>query len=104
MNDERNITGGFDLERLIAGAPDPVQEEEPDISGAPPLDDAAHTAPESRIKYFRENLYPHAHRMKEGEYHLFIQQVPILEKMLVDKGEGPRGRCRARSFDSGVIG
>ena len=47
----------------------------PNIPDALPLADPLDISPENRVKYFRENLYPYARRMKSKEY--YQQKLPL---------------------------
>ena len=47
----------------------------PSIPQAEPIDDPPHIGGENRIRYFRENLYPYAHRMRNKEYN--AQNLPL---------------------------
>ena len=51
------------------------------VRGAVPLDDPPNIDPESRIRYFRENLYPYSHRMTYDEYYdyKFPLQVELVK-------------------------
>ena len=47
----------------------------PNIPDALPLADPLDINPENRVKYFRENLFPYARRMKSKEY--YQQKLPL---------------------------
>ena len=47
----------------------------PNIPDALPLADPLDISPENRVKYFRENLFPYARRMKSKEY--YQQKLPL---------------------------
>ena len=47
----------------------------PTIPDAQPIEDPIHIGSENRIRYFRENLYPYAHRMRNKEYE--AQKMPL---------------------------
>ena len=51
------------------------------IPDALPLTDPLNISPEDRVRYFRENLFPYAHRMRNKEYyaHKFPLQVELVK-------------------------
>jgi polyphosphate kinase 2 len=61
------------------------------VRGAKPLHDPPSIGPESRIRYFRENLYPYRNRMTYDEY--YDQKFPLqvemvkLQNWIKDAGE-----------------
>ena len=61
------------------------------VRGAQPLDDPPNLSPETRVRYFRENLYPYKLRMSYKEYydHKFPLQVELvkLQNWFRDSGE-----------------
>ena len=63
-------------------ATDPILPEvkEPTIPNAEPIEDPTHIGAENRIRYFRENLYPYAHRMSNREYN--AQNRPIQVELI----------------------
>ena len=48
---------------------------EPTIPDAAPIEDPIHIGAENRIRYFRENLYPYAERMRRREYE--AEKLPL---------------------------
>lgn len=54
--------------------------EEPTIPNAEPIEDPTRIGAENRIRYFRENLYPYAHRMSNREYN--AQNRPIQVELI----------------------
>ena len=50
------------------------------VRGAKPLHDPPSIGPESRIRYFRENLYPYRNRMTYDEY--YDQKFPLQVEMV----------------------
>ena len=69
----------------------PVKKERVRILESEPLDDPLNISPEDRVRYFRENLYPYAHRMRTREYN--AQKLPLqielvkLQNWMRDAGE-----------------
>ena len=64
----------------------------PNIPDALPLADPLDISPENRVKYFRENLYPYARRMKSKEYyrHKLPLQVELVKLQNWVKESGKR--------------
>ncbi len=62
------------------------------ILDAEPLDDPLNISPEVRARYFRENIYPYAHRMTTKEYnqHKLSLQVELIKLQNWMKGSGER--------------
>ena len=80
---EKNSTAGDPLTRINAVvATDTIGAEvkEPTIPNAEPIEDPTHIGAENRIRYFRENLYPYAHRMSNREYN--SQNRPIQVELI----------------------
>lgn len=50
---------------------------EPSILDAEPLDDPLNIAPHVRSRYFRENIYPYAERMRRREYEVIKRPLQI---------------------------
>ena len=48
---------------------------EPTIPDARPIENPTNIGAENRIRYFRENLYPYAHRMRNKEYN--AEKLPL---------------------------
>ena len=73
------------------GSNGPVADDEPTIPDAEPIEDPTHIGAENRIRYFRENLYPYAHRMRNREYNTQILPLQIelvkLQNWIRDVGE-----------------
>ncbi len=69
----------------------PSAQSEPSIPDAIPIEDPAHIGAENRIRYFRENLYPYARRMRNQEYNsqmLALQtELVKLQNWIKDVGE-----------------
>ena len=66
----------------ITGSGAPVANDEVNIAtdgqtipNALPIEDPIHIGSENRIRYFRENLYPYASRMRNKEY--YAQKMPL---------------------------
>ena len=61
------------------------------IPDAEPLDDPLNIAPHVRSRYFRENIYPYAERMRSKEYyeHKLPLQIELvkLQNWIKDSGE-----------------
>ena len=70
--------------------PDPDIEEWT-IPNAEPIEDPPHIGAENRIRYFRENLYPYAHRMRNREYNALNRPLQVelikLQNWIRDVGE-----------------
>ena len=64
----------------------------PNIPDALPLADPLGISPENRVKYFRENLFPYARRMKSKEYyrHKLPLQVELVKLQNWVKESGKR--------------
>ena len=64
----------------------------PNIPDALPLADPLSISPENRVKYFRENLYPYARRMRSKEYyrHKLPLQVELVKLQNWVKEAGKR--------------
>ena len=68
-----------------------VKKERVRILESEPLDDPLNISPENRVRYFRENLFPYAHRMRTREYN--AQKLPLqvelvkLQNWMRDAGE-----------------
>lgn len=80
---ENNSTADDPFARTNAVvATDPILPEvkEPTIPNAEPIEDPTHIGAENRIRYFRENLYPYAHRMSNREYN--AQNRPIQVELI----------------------
>ena len=80
---ENNSTADDPFARINAVvATDPILSEvkEPTIPNAEPIEDPTHIGAENRIRYFRENLYPYAHRMSNREYN--AQNRPIQVELI----------------------
>ena len=80
---EKNSTASDPLTRINAVvAADTIgsEVEEPTIPNAEPIEDPTHIGAENRIRYFRENLYPYAHRMSNREYN--AQNRPIQVELI----------------------
>ena len=66
-------------------------EERPPIPGAEPLDDPLSIDPATRVRYFRNNLYPYAYRMRYEDY--YSAKLPLqvelvrLQNWMKDTGE-----------------
>ncbi len=56
------------LKVSVNGEASGLLEDELTIPAAEPIEDPPNIGSENRIRYFRENLYPYAHRMKNREY------------------------------------
>ena len=54
--------------------------DEPIIPDAAPIEDPIHIGAENRIRYFRENLYPYAERMRRREYE--AQKLPLQVELI----------------------
>ena len=67
-------------------------EDRPPIPVAEPLDDPLHVDPETRTRYFRDNIYPYAKRMTYEEYyeHKFPLQVELVRMQDWVKETGQR--------------
>ena len=67
------------------------QDDEPTIPRAEPIDDPPNIGEENRIRYFRENLYPYAERMRNKEYNqekLSLQvELVKLQNWIKETGE-----------------
>lgn len=61
------------------------------IPNAQPIEDPTHIGAENRIRYFRENLYPYAQRMKGKEYEALKLPLQVelikLQNWMRDAGE-----------------
>jgi polyphosphate kinase 2 len=61
------------------------------IPNAEPIEDPPHIGVENRIRYFRENLYPYAHRMRNREYNALNKPLQVelikLQNWIRDVGE-----------------
>ena len=68
-----------------------VKKERVRILESEPLDDPLNITPENRVRYFRENLFPYAYRMRRREYE--AQKLPLqvelvkLQNWMRDAGE-----------------
>ena len=62
------------------------------IPSAEPIEDPPHIGAENRIRYFRENLFPYAHRMRNREYNALNRPLQVelikLQNWIRDVGEG----------------
>ena len=71
--------------------PDIPEIEEWTIPNAEPIEDPPHIGAENRIRYFRENLYPYAHRMRNREYNALNRPLQVelikLQNWIRDVGE-----------------
>ena len=61
------------------------------IPNAEPVEDPPHIGAENRIRYFRENLFPYAHRMRNREYNALNRPLQVelikLQNWIRDVGE-----------------
>ena len=61
------------------------------IPSAEPIEDPPHIGAENRIRYFRENLFPYAHRMRNREYNALNRPLQVelikLQNWIRDVGE-----------------
>ncbi len=61
------------------------------IPDAQPVDNPAHMGSENRIRYFRENLFPYAQKMRDGEYNNLKMPLQIelvkLQNWIKEVGE-----------------
>ncbi len=68
-----------------------IKKMRPLIPESEPLDDPLNISPEDRVRFFRENIYPYAHRMSSREYyaHKLKLQVELvkLQNWAKDVGE-----------------
>ncbi len=66
-------------------------EERPPIQDAEPLDDPLNIDPDTRVRYFRNNLYPYAYRMSYEEYYDAKRPLQVelvrLQNWMKDTGE-----------------
>ena len=68
-----------------------VKKERVRILESEPLDDPLNISPENRVRFFRENLFPYAYRMRTREYN--AQKLPLqvelvkLQNWMRDAGE-----------------
>ena len=66
-------------------------EERPPIADAEPLDDPLNIDPDTRVRYFRNNIYPYAYRMNYQDY--YKAKLPLqvelvrLQNWMKDTGE-----------------
>ena len=63
-----NSNNSFAVNQTVAPAAGAQTKFEEAIPNAEPIQDPTHIGAENRIRYFRENLYPYAQRMKRKEY------------------------------------
>ena len=73
---------------VVSGAPTGFEEP---IPNAQPIEDPTHIGAENRIRYFRENLYPYAQRMRRKEYESLKLPLQVelikLQNWMRDTGE-----------------
>ena len=71
--------------------PDIPDIEESTIPNAEPISDPPNIGAENRIRYFRENLFPYAHRMRNREYNALNRPLQVelikLQNWIRDVGE-----------------
>ena len=92
MNEKSlNSTSPFLVDQtvaVVAGTPTGVEES---IPNAKPIEDPTHIGAENRIRYFRENLYPYAQRMRRKEYEALKLPLQVelvkLQNWMRDVGE-----------------
>ncbi len=92
MNEKSTNNDGFFAGNLVTGAFAEVSTEtEGGIPNAKPIEDPTHIGAENRIRYFRENLYPYAQRMKGKEYEALKLPLQVelikLQNWMRDTGE-----------------
>ena len=63
-----NSTSPFIVDQTVSVVDGTPPEVEEGIPNAQPIEDPTHIGAENRIRYFRENLYPYAQRMRRKEY------------------------------------
>ena len=63
-----NSNNSFAVNQTVAPGAGAQTKFEEAIPNAEPIQDPTHIGAENRIRYFRENLYPYAQRMKRKEY------------------------------------
>lgn len=63
-----NSNSSFAVNPTVATVTGFPTEGEEGIPNAQPIEDPTHIGAENRIRYFRENLYPYAQRMRRKEY------------------------------------
>ena len=86
---EQNST--LDYDAYLYGDSHEGLEERPPIADAEPLDDPLNIDPDTRVRYFRNNIYPYAHRMNYQDY--YRAKLPIqvelvrLQNWMKDTGE-----------------
>ena len=91
---ERDLSSdGHTSEPKAVAMPDQARNdvEEWTIPNAAPIEDPPHIGAENRIRYFRENLYPYAHRMSNREYNSQNKPLQVelvkLQNWIRDVGE-----------------
>ena len=81
----------LDYDAYLYGDSHEGLEERPPIADAEPLDDPLNIDPDTRVRYFRNNIYPYAYRMNYQDY--YRAKLPIqvelvrLQNWMKDTGE-----------------
>ena len=82
MTDEALVSGEHSAVTKVSlnGETFNPQDEELVISEAVPVEDPPHIGAENRIRYFRENLYPYANKMRNREYE--AENLPLQVELI----------------------
>ena len=82
MTDETRVSGehGAVTKVSLNGETFNPMDEELAISDAAPVEDPPHIGAENRIRYFRENLYPYANKMRTREYE--AEKLPLQVELI----------------------
>ena len=82
MTDETRVSGehGAVAKVSLNGETSSSMDEELTISHDEPVEDHPHIGAENRIRYFRENLYPYANKMRTSEYE--AEKLPLQVELI----------------------